>query len=112
MLLDQRRDSLCQAPTMGAIGRRVILLIDGPPAARTGEGQLRTWQLQQLVATDAQCLHDRIDQTPIPGALANFGVLIQEAVGKQRDLTRPLRHRSWLVHATAPLVLLRRIMPG
>src|SRR5712675_847890 len=95
MLLNQRRDGLCQSPAVGAIGRRVVLLIDGPPTSHTGEGQLGAGQLLQLVPPAAQRLHDRIDQTPIAGALADFGVLVQEAVGDERHLARRILLHTW-----------------
>src|SRR6266404_5387913 len=103
MLLNQRRDGLCQSPAVGAIGRRVVLLIDGPPTSHTGEGQLGAGQLLQLVPPAAQRLHDRIDQTPIAGALADFGVLVQEAVGDERHLARRILLHTWLLPAADSL---------
>src|SRR5882672_5363093 len=103
MLLNQRCDGLCQSPAVGAIGRRIILLIDGPPTPHTGEGQLGAGQLQQLVTPAAQRLHDRTDQTPIASALADFGVLVQEAVGDQRHLARRHLIHTRLLSAVDPL---------
>src|SRR5215467_3753561 len=95
MALDQRCDRLRQAPTVSSIGGGVVLLIDSPPTACTGKGQLGTRQLLQQIPTAAQRLHYRTDQAPIAGALADLGVLVQEAVGNQRHLAwRILLH--WL----------------
>src|SRR6266404_6966801 len=88
MALDQRRYRLSQAPAVSSIRGGVILLIDGPPTPRTGEGQLGAGQLQELVSPAAQCFHDRTAQTPVPRALADLGVLVQEAVGDQRHFAR------------------------
>src|SRR6267142_4344018 len=99
MALDQRRYRPCQAPAVSSIGGGVILLIDGPPTPRTGEGQFGAGQLQQEVPPAAQCLDDRIDQAAVAGALADLGVLVQEAVGNQRHFTRRI-----LLHWFAPVV--------
>src|SRR2546423_12616735 len=98
--LDQRRDCLRQAPTVGAIGGSVVLLIDGPPTPHTGESQFGTGQLLQHVSPLTQHLHDRTHETRVVGALANLGVLVQEAVGDQRHLAR----RTLLRASLAPAV--------
>src|SRR5215469_3912193 len=65
ILLDLRCDRLRQAPAVLAIGRGVVLLVDGPPAPYTGERELGTGQLLQEVAAPAQRLHHRTHDTSI-----------------------------------------------
>src|SRR5581483_1372524 len=80
VLFDEGCDGLGEPPAMGAVGRRVVLLVDGPPAPDSSERKLGARQLLQEIAAAAQRLNDRAHESAIARAITDLGVLIQETV--------------------------------
>src|SRR6266702_3329555 len=86
---DRGGDSLGQPLTVPAVGRRVKLLPHGPEPVQAGEGEFRAWHLLDPPALVPQ----RVDHRGVdPGtvrSVANFGVLIQQAMCHKRHTHEP-----------------------
>ena len=105
-MLDEWRDCLRQALAVSSIGRRVVLLINRPPAPDAGEGELGAGELLQQVPAAAQCLDHRAHHAGVICALADLRILIQQAAGDECHLARRVVLNRVMVLASA-----LRVMP-
>jgi hypothetical protein len=81
-------DGVRDAGAMPPVGERVVLLAYRPESVQPGEGELGTGHLLQLPALFPEHLHQRRVDAGTASAAGHLGVLIEQAVGDERDASQ------------------------